>query len=176
MKRKVSYASKRKTSTNTNGELYVIDIAQYLSELAKVYALEETGSPRLNYGLKKLTDALRPYFDLPISELGHVIHPVSIAASIRTTAENKTRPLLPSDVESIDHNALERILDDERYSKEQVAELGTRRFGISRAKLIRLRKQEAVEAVRSALGHAKSLDAIAHEARRAGHARTSWPL
>ena len=173
MNAKASDSSRKKASADPNSQVYVIDIVRYLSSLAQLHSLGETGNPRLSDGLAKLADALRPYYDHPISELAAIIHPSTSRVSSPIMADPETRLALPLEAEATGYNEVERILNDERYSKEQLVDLGARRFGISRSKLTRLRKHEAVEAIRAALSHVKSLDAIADEARRAGFFRTS---
>ena len=79
--------------------------------------------------------------------------------------------MLPPELESMGQDAIERILDDEGYTKLQIVELGVQRFGISRSKLDRLNKKDALESVRAALGHEKSLDVISIEARKGANAR-----
>ena len=74
-------------------------------------------------------------------------------------------------LESLSLAAVTQILDDPGSAKPLVAELGFRRFGISRAKLERLSKQAARDTVRAALEHEKSLDAISREARKGGQVR-----
>jgi hypothetical protein len=92
--------------------------------------------------------------------------------SLKTTL-SKAKSVLPAELESISQEYVERILDDESYNKQQVVELGVRRFGISRSKLERLRKEHAQDSVRAALEHEKSLDVISMEARRGGKARSA---
>ena len=60
---------------------------------------------------------------------------------------------------------------DEDHTKDEIAEIGARRFGMSRSKLRRLRKEDAREAIRAALAHEVSLDVISREARSGGVAR-----
>lgn len=74
-------------------------------------------------------------------------------------------------LESLRQEEVAQILDDPGSAKRLVAELGFRRFGLSRAALERLSKQAARDAVRAALEHEKSLDAISREARKGGQVR-----
>lgn len=80
-------------------------------------------------------------------------------------------PEVAAALESLSQDEVAQILDDPSSAKQQVAELGFRRFGISRAKLERLSKQAARDAVRAALEHEKSLDVISREASKSGQAR-----
>lgn len=74
-------------------------------------------------------------------------------------------------LESLSLAAVAQILDDPGSAKRLVAELGFRRFGISRAALERLSKQAARDAVRSALENERIIEVISREARKSGAAR-----
>ena len=76
-------------------------------------------------------------------------------------------------LESLSHEEVAQILDDPGSAKQLIAELGFRRFGISRPKLERLSKQAARDSVRNALENEKFLAVISREARKSGAARRS---
>ena len=77
-----------------------------------------------------------------------------------------------TEYKSITQAELEYILDDGMTcTKKQIAELGSQCFGISRSKLMRLRKDDALEWVRAALRNERILDLIEREAQRVGPAR-----
>ncbi len=151
-------------------QVLVNDIVRYLSALARLYAEEKTGNQELSLGLRHLVKALRPYSDSPISELSAAIAQRVDQGNVRV-AHQRRQATLPVDLESLGQSEIERILKDDRYTKQQVAELGSRRFGISRSKLERLRKVDALQSVRAALEHELSLDVISEEARKGGRAR-----
>ena len=88
-------------------------------------------------------------------------------------SDQHTPPETAAALESLSQEEVAQILDDPGSPKQLVAELGFRRFGMSRAKLERLSKQAARDSVRAALEHEKSLDAISRQARKSGAARRS---
>ena len=153
-------------------QLLVADMVQYLSSLAKLHEENKTGNLALSKGLRHVAHALRPYGACSISELARVLKERASANIVRESS-SRVKSELPPELESICHDDIERILVDESYTKKQVAELGVRRFGISRSKLERLSKKDAMESVRSALEHEKSLDVISREAQRSGMARSA---
>ena len=154
-------------------QLLVADVVRYLSGLAKLHEEDKTGNPELSKGLRHVAHALRPYADCPVAELTDAIKKKPSSAVKAKTASSKAKSVLPPELEYIGHADVERILDDESYNKQQIVELGVRRFGISRSKLERLRKEHAQDSVRAALEHEKSLDVISMEARRGGKARSA---
>ena len=89
------------------------------------------------------------------------------------SVSGRLRSDLPSDLESLCHEDVERILDDGSYTKKELAELGFRRFGISRSSLTHLRKEDALKSIKSALENELILGSISEMAQRAGRARTN---
>ena len=162
----------RDNSTPNAQETQVLvgDIVKYLSGLARLHATEKTGNLELSRGLRHLARALRPYADSPISELSTVLAQEANRSNIKA-APRRLQAMLPAELESLNQADIEKILKDDRYTKQQVAELGFRRFGISRSKLERLRKVEALQSIRAALEHELSLEVISEEARKGGMAR-----
>ena len=157
------------------GQLLVADIARYLSGLAKLQDSVKTGNPALSEGLRSIAQALRPYAHCPASDLPAALQQEKAAAAISKAAPDGSKAAFPPEVaaalESLSQEEVAQILDDPGSAKQLVAELGFRRFGISRAKLERLSKPAARAAVRAALEHEKSLDVIAQQARKSGQAR-----
>ena len=153
-------------------QLLVADVVRYLLGLAKLHEHDKTGNRELSEGLRCVAQVLRPYANCSVIGLSDTIKKKSSAVNSKISS-NKAESVLPSELESISQEDIERILDDESYTKQQVAELGARRFGISRSKLERLRKKDAQDSVRAALEHEKSLDVISREASRGGKARSS---
>ena len=157
--------------------LLVADIVKYLSGLAKLYGEDKTGNSELSFGLLQVTEALRPYADCPVPELANAIRNNSVTAvnakSRRKPIEPAFTPELDSRLESISQDEIERILNDDAVTKRQIAELGFRRFGISRSKLERLNLTDARYSVLAALENEKTLDVISQVAQKAGKARSS---
>ena len=153
-------------------QLLVKNILTYFSSLAKLNDDEKTGNLELSQALRDLSKSLRPFSNHPVSELTTILNG-KVPTNRFGKHPNNVKVALPSELEYVSHDVVEEILEDDRYTKIQLAELGFRRFGISRAKLVHLSKKDALEAVRAALGHEKSLDAIAEEARKGGMARSS---
>ncbi len=91
-------------------------------------------------------------------------------------SHRKPKEALPPDLDSLGLEVVEEILSDENYTKQQLAELGYRRFGISRSHLTRLRKNDALASIRAALANERALDVIEVEASRVGRARSGVTL
>ena len=89
------------------------------------------------------------------------------------TPSRKTKRTLPAEVERLTYEEVERLLDDDGYTKRQIAELGFRRFGIPEKFLFYSRKDDAVMYVRATISNERILDAISRQARKAGAARSA---
>lgn len=156
--------------------LLVADIVKYLSGLAKLHGEDKTGNLEMSYGLLQVAKALRPYAECPVPEL---VSAIRRNAATEVDAKLERKPMEPafpfeldSRLESISQEEIEQVLSDDASTKRQIAELGFRRFGISRSKLERLNLRDARYSVLAALDNEKSLDVISREAVRAGQART----
>ena len=158
--------------------ILVGDVAQYLSGLAKLHRQNKTGNIGLSNGLQELSNALRPYAEYPVAELSNAIKIQNASPSVPKTASRKAtahrvRMALPTNLESVSQSDIEEILDNDHYTKQQIAELGFRRFGISNPMHPRLPKEAARRSVRSAMDNERTLDVISKMARKAGKARAS---
>ena len=157
--------------------LLVADIVRYLSALAKLHEDNTTGNPALSEAMRQVAKALRPYANFPVPELAAAIKSNTATAvraeSGRKPGEPAFPPELDSRLESIGQDEIERILNDDAGTKRQIAELGFRRFGISRSKLERLSLKDARYSVRAALENEKTLEVISQVAKKAGKSRSS---
>ena len=160
-----STTSPKRGHGESSSELGVADMARYLSRLASLEQDDLTGNAELSRSLKSLSRALKPYSGLSMSELTKLIKNGKQPVATKRTSATRVNPNLPEGVESLSLDEVEDFLGDEKHTKGLLVELGFRRFGISRSKLERLPKAEALESVYAALEHEKSLEAISREAR-----------
>ena len=123
---------------------------------------------QLGRALQLLSDGLKPYGYLEIAELLELLEKLIVKSDAVRKRAIQSETVMAHDLRSMSQEDVQAILDQEYFTKKQLVELGSERFGISRGKLIRLRKKDALESIRGALEHEKSLDVISIEARRAG--------
>ena len=155
---------------NEDNRFYVGDVLQYLSGLAELHKNGKTANIKLSNGLQAVVDVLQPYSGYSVSELANT--DITTLVYPPQTIWGGNKPELPTGLETVSQEAIEKILADENYTKQQVVELGVRRFGISKSKLNRLRKKDVQELVRASLEHEKTLDVISEEARKGGKSRS----
>ncbi len=164
----------RSTAADANATEHCIgvaDLQRYLAGLADLQRDSRTGNAALAAAIRSLVDALKPYRSRPALELPELL--AGLVAPRQPKPTQRKPPVeLPSDLTTLTEAAVERMLADNRYLKSQLADLGFQRFGISRSRLCRLPKAEAVEAIRAALEHQRSLDAISQQAQAAGRRRS----
>ena len=153
--------------------LSVGDVLRHLSGLAKLYSDGRTGNVEMGDGVGHVVSALRPYANSPVSELKSAIAVGRKRARAPTASPRKPQAELPNDLKSLPRAEIEKILQDDAYTKRQVAELGHRRFGLSRSALTRSRREDALTSIRAAMEHELSLEVIGDEAEKAGKARMS---
>ena len=88
-------------------------------------------------------------------------------------SSRKPKRTLPPGVERLSYEEVEEMLDDDGYTKSQIAELGFRRFGIPEKFMLHSRKDKAVMSIRDAVMNERILDAISEQAHKAGRARSA---
>ena len=152
-------------------DIVVDDVLRCLSAVAEMQQDTRTGNVAFAHAIRIFMDALKPHRSLPVPDLIELIDGLS-APKGPERAQRKPPVELPADLTTLQESAVERVLADDRYLKSQLAELGFQRFGISRSRLCRLTKMEAVEAIRGALEHERSLDAISQQAETAAKRRS----
>ncbi len=155
--------------SNVN-RLLVRDIVRYLYGVANLQKNGRTGNPELGKALRDLAELLKPYPTRSIAEL-------TLASAVSddpTPCQRKARKPaaeLPENLQTLAPEDVDKILDDRKFLKKQLVELGARRFGIPRGALSRLTRMETVESIRTALDHERSLAAIGRRAEIAGERR-----
>lgn len=171
MRNSLRRAPPAQTDASPRDPLSVGDVLRHLSGLAKLYSDGRTGNVEMGDGVGHVINALRPYADSPVSEIESAIAAGRKRTRARKVAPQKPQAELPADLESLDRAGIEKILQDDAYTKRQVAELGHRRFGISKSALARSRREDALSSIRIAMEHELSLEVIGSEAERVGKAR-----
>ena len=169
------------------------DVARYLHVLARTHQGEKTGNPALSSELRRLSEMLRAHGKRPISELAITdkgselpfvwqpgVHPITVengkptnrkrrspngSSRAVTPPSRRTESTLPYDPKSLSREEVEEILKDDGLTKQQIAELGHARFGISRPSLLRARKDLAIKSILSALRNERTLHVIYEQAR-----------
>ena len=114
--------------------LLVADLIKYLSDLGKLHGDRKTGNVWLSYALHVLAQALSAHSSFPVSELPSLLGQPARGHRRKTTSA-KVALSLPEQLSEVDHHNLEMILDNPNYTKAQIVEIGSSRFGISRSKL-----------------------------------------
>ena len=106
------------------------------------------------------------YSDRWITELGFR-PPVRRRGQPKASASSrKPKRTLPAGLERLSYEEVEQILDDDGYTKRQIAELGFRRFGIPEKSMLHSRKYEAVTSVRDAVANERILDVLYEQASK----------
>ena len=165
------HAHSQPTNGEADNEILVGDIVRYLSALVRLHRVDKTGNIPMSTALSHLVDVLRPYSALPMSE-AVAAFPTTQRKTKHDQSPDQGDTIFPDQLETLSSSDVEQMLDGD-HTKDKLAEIGARRFGMSRSKLRRLRKDDAREAIRAALAHEVSLDVISQEARSGGIARAS---
>ena len=172
-------------SQTLSEQLLVGDIARYLDRLAWLSRDDKTGNAELSNELQRLSDMLRPHGRLTVSELTITgvdakpsSKPPASSRNGKTTAgkrEDAAAPtsLTESDLRSLSEEEVELFLEYNTLTKQQLAEFGHVRFGISESSLLRLSKPRARKKILAALKTERMMRIVAEQARRAGEMRSA---
>ena len=159
-----------KTTKQPQNGLLIGDLVKHLAQWAAVERDERTGNPSLSEGLTLLVDCLKRHRSRPVSELAEL-------QLRRPDAQRRgtRKPMLPlpDRLDSLEWDQVTAILNNEEYRKSQLIDVAERRLGIPRSRLSRLKRADAIESIREALDHERSLAAIGRHARLAGERRSA---
>jgi hypothetical protein len=137
-------------------------LADFLDQLAALYASREFGNTALATTLRELASAVRrgvPY-DTHNSHL--------------SSKRPSTRPAPDFELlRELDRQAVERFIADDTKSKDELLDLATARFSIPRSQLKRMKVADVRQVINSALLHESSIEILSEEAKRDGSARSS---
>lgn len=148
----------------------VADVAKFLSRCATLHENAKTGNLIFGDELRRFAKSLGPCARLTVDEFADLLKTPGKRG--KTSAQHRTT-VLPDNLQTLKLREIEEILHNPDYTKAQLAELGERRFGISRAQLVRSSRADAEECIAVALEHERSLNIIAQEARRVGAIRSA---
>jgi hypothetical protein len=171
---------KNRTSVTPSGTLdestpasqfTVGDITNYLQRLAMLQKDPATGNPRIAEGLRLLAEALRRHAHLNLTDLNKALSTPTRKAG--KPIAKKPQAALPPDVDTLTLDQVERIISDSAYIKAQLIQVAALRFGIPKARLVRLNTSQVVQTIRAAVAHEHSLGVISKSARLGGQARSS---
>ena len=161
-----------KMHSDVESSLKVRDLIRYFAALASLNVDKSTGNRDLSQALQALSKALKPYADRSVSDLVATLGIDTLPPS-RKVSKKSARAIVVPDLETASYEEIERIISDGRITKTQLIEIGFERCGISKSRLLRINRADAIGAIRSALDHERSLGAITQEARRGGIKRSS---
>lgn len=143
------------------GEITDAELSQFLRRLALIFQGHATGNPELGRALNKLAGRLNR------KEL-----PPKMERRAPRVQENQLKDS-KTGFAALGLEEIQKLLDDDKATKQDLITLAYVRFSIPKARLLRLNTFEVREIVRSAILHETSLDNISEEARRIGISRSS---
>jgi len=165
--------SKSVSQTDRNSakdSVRVADVAKFLSRCATLHENAKTGNLIFADELRRFAKSLGPCARLTMDEFSNLLK--TSGKRGKTSAQHRVA-VLPDNLQALKSREIEEILRNPDYTKAQLAELGERRFGISRAQLARSSRADAEERIAAAIEHERSLNIIAQEAHRVGTIRSA---
>ncbi|MDE2792091.1 MAG: hypothetical protein OXI81_16940 [Paracoccaceae bacterium] len=151
-------------------EVKVSHLVQYFSRLASLNNNDTLGSKTLRSALLNLNRALKPHAELPVSQLAKEL---DIGKSSNNWKPSRTREkiALPDDLESISMEQADEILQNDRFLKKQLVELGTRRFNMPPS-LNSQSRSGVIREIKTVIENRRLIKTIGRHAKIAGTARS----
>jgi hypothetical protein len=152
---------KPKPVSENNERISNSTLADFLSDLSRLYVSREFGNPALAQALRELARSLRR------GALDSHRKRLPVKASVTRTAAELER------LRRLDPRSVERFISDETKSKMELVDLAAIRFSIPTSQLKRMKLADVREVIKSALLHENSIEILAEESTREGSARLS---
>lgn len=148
-------------------KLYVQELVVLLRELSKLVSLANPRNPELARAVSKLASALSKHREKPVDDvLGNIViqkprHRTGyILKTSKTISESEAKDF------TLEH--IERLLGSERLSKPDLISIAVGKFGMSKADLMKTRKEYVVEAIGTAITNLRTIEIIGKQASGRG--------
>lgn len=137
-------------------------LADFLVQLATLYASPVFGNPALATALQELAETVRRRSpsDTRDNRLSDEGRPKQSTADLEL-------------LRGLDHESIRRFISDETKSKAELIDLAAARFSIPMSQLKRMKVADVRQTINSALLHESSIDILSEEAKRNGKNRSS---
>lgn len=140
------------------------DFIKAIKATEGILKLESTGKGSLRLFIKELRTILSPYKNLSGDTFLEILrHSLSEIDSRQLQMLNERLPI-QFDIESIPLEELKDTLSKNTFTKEQLLQIGEKRFSLSKGTLRKSRKEEVLNEILSAIRNIETLDAIKRKA------------
>jgi len=160
MARSGTYNDDREKSSQ---KIYVQELVVLLRELSKLLSLANPRNPELAQALSKLASTLARYKNEPVDD---VLANIVIQKPRRPTTYilKTSKTIAASEAKDFTLEHIERLLDLEKLSKPDLISIAVGKFGMSKADMMKTRKEYVVEAIKTAIGNLRTIDIIGRQA------------
>lgn len=146
-------------------------LAAFLDDLSEVYRSKDTGNLALSNSLHLLAKAVRRKVIQQVNDNSDARDAKRLKQSQKERTE-RSAPLEAKLLAKLSLKEVDEFLMDPRRSKKELLDLAAARFSIPTSQLKRLRMEEVLESIKSALHHEYSIDILGIESRKDGASLT----
>lgn len=147
-------------------KLTSLELSEVIRDVARLYDKPGVGSPEVSNALLRLSKVFRRYSRYDLDHLLDALGPVRADGSRAKKPPRKPDPSLSS----LDLNEVPIKIREAR-SKEDLVDLANLRFGISRSRLVKERKEDIIQAINRATQNEETHGILTKEASREGGRR-----
>lgn len=94
------------------------------------------------------------------------------AGPLHVAPNREEEDSLPHDLESLDLESIECLLERKNCTKRELSEIGFKRFGISRSRIARLRKDDALMLIRAVIENTRLHEVIYKQAAKGPYGKS----
>lgn len=147
----------------SNQKLHIQELVVLLREFSKILSLANKTNPELAQAVAKLANTLSKYKDKP---LGDILSNLIIQKPRHQTGYilKTSKTISESEAKDFTLEHVERLLGSGKLSKPDLISVAVGKFGMSKADLMKTRKEYVIEAIRTAISNLRTIDIIGRQA------------
>lgn len=144
-------------------KLSIRQLVTVLKELSKVLVLANATNNEMSQAVRSLANVLLRYKD---KQVDYVLNNLTLQKPRHTYGYilKTSKTISESEAKDFTFEHIERLLESERLSKPDLISIAVGKFGMSKADLMKTRKEYVVEAIRTAISNLRTIEIIGKQA------------
>jgi hypothetical protein len=144
-----------------SNEPSVEELSSLLRHLSKMLELANSQNPKLSYAVGKLANILLRYKDKSIDD---VLDGLTLAKRLKSVKHIAEAKISESEAKSFTLEQIEKLLETKELGKSDLITIAASRFGMSKADLMKTRKEYIIEGIKTAITNLRTIDIIGKQA------------
>ncbi len=137
------------------------ELTSLLRHLSKMLELANSQNPELSKAVGKLANILSRYKHKSIND---VLDGLTLTKKLKSVKPISEARISESEAKSVTLEQIERLLESEELGKSDLITIAVSRFGMSKADLMKARKEYIIEGIKTAITNIRTMDIIGKQA------------